>query len=277
MLDIKILEESWFFKKIFLKSKEVVFDEWDFDENIYIILTWELIIEKYTQKNSKETKILANLKKFDIFWEASLNTKKAKEVKITAKRKTVLLSINAKEWINEFSKKFPEQWLNLLKYIIYLSNKRLLEANTLITATYKISKEIIELEEINNKKIFELIDKLKEIINVSYILYFEKNPVMENFIKLKYDTRSKWSLQDEVIEITDNKLDLLSLKVDDYYNFIQKLAIWENELWFLIFFKKDSNFNENDKKVLTSATTSIAWLIKQKQILDEERDIEYLK
>jgi hypothetical protein len=81
--------------------------------------------------------------------------------------------------------------LNLLKYIIYLSNKRLLESNILITATYKISKEIIELNEINNKKIFELIDKLKEIINVSYILYFEKNPVMENFIKLKYDTRKK--------------------------------------------------------------------------------------
>jgi hypothetical protein len=100
---------------------------------------------------------------------------------------------------------------------------------------------------------------------------------MENFIKLKYDTRKKWTLQDEIIEITNNKLNLLSLKVRDYYNYIQKLAIWDNDLWFLIFFKKDSDFNENDKKVLTSTTTSIAWLIKQKQLLDEERDKEYLK
>jgi len=277
MLDLQILENSWFFKKINLNTRDVVFNEWDFDDNIYIILAWELSVEKYTQKNSNETKHLANLKKFDIFWEASLNNSNPKEVKIVAKRKTILLSINAKDWINSFSEKYPKEWLNLLKYIIYLSNKRLLESNTLITATYKISKEIIELEQINNKKIFELIDKLKEIIDVSYILYFEKNPVMENFIKLKYDTRKKWSLQDEVIEITDNKLNLLSLKVKDYFSYIQKLAIWENDLWFLIFFKKDSDFNENDKKVLTSTTTSIAWLIKQKQLLDEERDKDYLK
>jgi hypothetical protein len=143
-----------------------------------------------------------------------IHSGETKEVKIRARRKTILLSMNAKEWIDNFSKKYPKQWLNLLKYIIYLSNKRLLESNALITATYKISKEIIELEEINNKKIFELIDKLKEIANVSYILYYEKNPVLENYLKLKYDTRKKWELQDEVIEITENKLDLLKIKVD---------------------------------------------------------------
>lgn len=277
MLDIKILEESWYFKKIYLNPQDIVFDEWDYDENIYIILAWELIVEKYTQKNSNETKNLAYLKKFDIFWEAGLNDNKPKEVKIIAKRKSILLSINAKNWLNNFSKEYPEQWLNLLKYIIFLWNKRLLESNTLITTTYKISKEIIELEKINNKNIFLLLDKVKEITDISYILYFEKNPVVNNYIKLKYDTRKKWILQDEIIEITDNKLNLLNLKIDNYKNYTQKLSIWENELWFLVFFKKDDDFTENNKKVLTSTTISIAWLIRQKQLIDEEKNKEYLE
>jgi len=276
MLDIYTLQKSWFFKQINLNPKDIVFDEWNIDKNIYIILAWELIVEKYTQIKSKETKYLATLKKFDVFWEAWLNSDKPKEVKIRAKSKVVLLSIDAKEWLDNFSKKYPKEWLNLLKYIIYLSNKRLLEANSLITATYQVSKEIIELDKINNKKIFDLIDKLKNIINVNYIMYFENNPIIKNFIKLKYDTRYKWKLQDKLIEITDNKLNLLKLKIDYNYYYNQKISIWENNIWFLVFFKEKNDFNENDKKILTSLTTSIAWLIKQKQLLEEERDKEYM-
>lgn len=53
MLDIEILENSWFFKKIYLEKKDIVFDEWDNNNNIYIVLAWELKIEKYTNKKSQ--------------------------------------------------------------------------------------------------------------------------------------------------------------------------------------------------------------------------------
>ncbi len=277
MLDIKILKKSWFFKELNLEKNDVVFDEWEVDENIYIVLAWKLIVEKYLDKDKKEIKKLAILNQFDIFWEWSLNNSNKKEVKISAFSSTTLLSINAKKWINNFSKKYPIEWLNLLKYIIHISNKRLLESNKLITANYKISKEIIWLNEINNKKIFELIEKIKDIINISYILYFEENPVLKNYLKLKYDTRFKGKLQDKIIEVTDSQLDLLSFKVWNIYNYIQKLSIWFNNFWFLVFFKENKDFSDNDKKILISLSISIAWLIKQKQLLDEERDKNYMK
>jgi hypothetical protein len=78
-----------------------------------------------------------------------------------------------------------------LKYIIFLTNKRLLESNHLIAATYKITKEITKIEKITNKKIFELIDSLRDIIGVDYIIYLEKNLNIENYLTLKYDTRNK--------------------------------------------------------------------------------------
>jgi len=84
-------------------------------------------------------------------------------------------------------------------------------------------------------------------------------------------------MQSEVIELTNSMLGILDLKIDNYFNFTQKLSIWKNDLWYLIFLKKNINFNESDKKVLASTSSSIAWLIKQKQLLDEERDKEYME
>ena len=276
MLDINILKNSWYFKEVVLEKSQVLFSEWQVDNNIYIVLAWELSVEKYTTKQKNETKILAYLNQTDVFWEAALSNNEAKQVSIVAKRKTLLLSIDAEKWIYDFSKKYPKEAFELLKYIIFLSNKRLLDANYLITANYKISNEIIALEEINIKKIFELIEKLKESIDVSEIIYYETNPVMDNYITLRYDTRQKTKMQNKVIEITNSKLDLLDLKVDGFSTFTQRLSIWHNNLGYLVFLKKSDNFNELDKKILTSTATSIAWLIKQKQLLDEERDKQFM-
>jgi len=276
MLDINNLKKSWFFKEVFLKKWEVLFNEGDLDNNIYIVLIWELSVSKYTSKKKTESKILAYLKENDVFWEASLNNWKAKEVTIKATRKTALLAINWKEWIENFLKVNLADWLNLLKYIIFQSNKRLSESNYLITAWYKISKEINELQDINLKNIFSLIEEIKESIWVDHVMYYETNPVMENYVTLRYDTRSPWKMLSQVIELANNKLDLLSLKVDDYNVYSQNLSIWNNNLWYLVFLKKDQKFSENDKRVLSTASTSVSWLIKQKQLLDEQRNIEYM-
>ncbi|MDP2090855.1 MAG: cyclic nucleotide-binding domain-containing protein [Candidatus Gracilibacteria bacterium] len=276
MLDINKLKNSGFFKEVILEKGEVLFREGDFDENIYIVLAGELSVSKYTSQTKDEAKILAYLSTNDVFGEAALNSSNKKEVNIIANRKTILLSINAKQGLNEFGLKYQEDAINLLKYIIYLSNKRLSEANYLITASYKISKEILELQDINNKNIFLLIEKIKEIITVDHIMYYENSPVMENYIILKYDTRIKGKLLNEVKELTNNKLDLLDLKVDNYEIHSQKLSIGKNNLGYLVFLKKDYKFNESDKKVLVVAATSISGLIKQKQLLDEQRDKDYM-
>ncbi|MBT3729171.1 hypothetical protein HOG27_03775 [bacterium] len=72
-----------------------------------------------------------------------------------------------------------------------MANKRLSEANYLITAAFKISSEIRALENISNKKIFEVLEMLKNSVEVDDIIYYEANPVMENYVTLKYDTRQK--------------------------------------------------------------------------------------
>ncbi len=277
MLDINFLKNSKFFNQRTLKKNEVLFDEGDIDNNIYILLAWELSVEKYTTRKKTETKVLGHLIKNDIFWEWALNSNQTKGLKLIAKRETHLLYINAQEWLEEFSKSQPKEWLDLLKYIIYISNKRLLEANLLITANYQISHDILSLNQINNKSIFELIDRIKDIINVDYILFLEKNTVMENYLIMKYDSRKQWKMQSEIIEITDNKLELLELKLTDTNYYIQELAIWEDGLWYLVYFRKKKDFDENDKKILTSISSWISWVIKEKKLIEEERDKNFME
>lgn len=277
MLDINLLINSWFFKVKVLEKKETLFDEWDFDNNIYIILNWQLKIEKYTTSEKNETKTLAILEENEIFWEASLNSDIEKEVKIIATRKSKLIYIDAKKWLSEFSKKYPEEWLNILKYIIFLSNKRLLESNYLITANYKISKEINNIKKINNKNIFFIIQKLKDIVKVDYIIFIEENPVTKDYVTIRYDTREPWKLQDIISEKKESNFETLETRINWYDIYKQKLNIWDEDLWHLVFFKKWQKFNENDKKVFLSASSLVAWLIKQKQIFEEENNKQYMK
>jgi hypothetical protein len=100
------------------------------------------------------------------------------------------LKIEANKLIKDFAFEYKNDAFDLLKYIIHLSNERLLSSNALITSTYKISQEISKLDEITNKTIFYIIEKMKETLNVDDILYYEINPVMEDYITLKYDTRT---------------------------------------------------------------------------------------
>lgn len=278
MIDIKLLQNSWFFKEKILNKWEYLFFEWDFDENIYIILNWELYIEKYTDNSKNDFKKLATIWKNEVFWEASLNDNLAKQVSIKAKTKTKLLYINASLDLDNFNKKHPREAFNLLKYIIYLSNNRLNNSNNLITSSYKITEEITKLKDFSYKSIFALIEKIKNISPMEEeIIYLEENPVMKQYLTIKYKTSKKWLMQYKIIKIIDNKLDLLQLEISWKYNYIQELKIWEKNFWFLIFIRNNNEFGDNEKKIFSILSTSLAWVLKQKELIKEESRKDYMK
>ena len=281
MLNIEFLENSWFFQIKTLEAWEVLFDEWDIDNNLYIIKEWELSIEKYTTTDRTETKILAKLWNSEIFWEWSLWDSAPKQVRIKATKKTTLLEIEAKNSFEEFLLKHTKKWVDLLSSIIYISNKRLLEANFLITSSYKINKHISEINEFNNKNLFEILDELEKTINWKYVLYLEKNPVLENILILKYDSRYKWKMQENIIDLWDGILDMDDLIKDwiklSKHNLIEELKNRNEIIWYLIIWDDEKVFDEWQKKSIWAISVSIAWYIKQKQYFDENKNKEYAK
>lgn len=279
MLNLSFLENSWFFEVVKLNKGELLFDEWDIDDNLYVIKSWGLNIEKYIDSEKKETKLLATLWNSEIFWEWALSNNWPKQVKVLANKNTILLKIEAKNKFEDFLLKHTKSGVDLLSSIIYISNKRLLEANYLITASYKINKYISEINEFNNKNLFKIIDQFKDTINAEYILYIEKHPIIDNYVVLKYDSRENWKLKDIIIDLWDNILDIDDIKkswvkLSDNY-FIQNLVNKNEKIWYLVIADNWISLDEWQKKAISIISVSIAWFVKQKQYFEENKNYEY--
>ncbi len=277
MLNIEFYKTSGFFELKNYKIWDLIFDEWSMDENLYIIVSWKVSIWKYTTNEKTEIKELAVLVVWDFFWEASFTSSTAKEALVKTLEDTSLICINWKIWMQDFIQKYPKEWFELLSYIIENTNKRLVLANRLITANYEIVKSIIEIESISDKSIFNLIEKIKLITDLDYVLYFELNQVMNDYIVLKYDTRERGKFLDIIIERKKiNNLREITEVVLENYNYLQKLSIWKFDLWFMIFSKK-TNFSYDDKKLLLSISNNLTWLLRQKIILKDELNKKSMK
>ena len=278
MFNINEIEKNKFFKEKILKPGEILFDEWDLDENIYIVKSWNLSIEKYFSVDKKEKKLLAILRENSIFWEGSLNNNNPKEVLISAISETKLFYIKGSEFKN-FLIEFPDIWISFLTNIIDLSNKRLLEANFLLTSNYKISQIISEEKEFSNKNLFFVIDEFLKIIQWEYVIYAEVNEVVTNYANIIYDTRKPGKMSDEIFEIENLEIDLEKLKnlTLTKNNLIVKLKNANSIIWFFIIWEKENKpFSESEKKSINSIWVLLAWFIKQKQYFQNEKNREFL-
>lgn len=308
MLNIEFYKKSWFFKELTLPEWEFLFKEWEIDENLYIIESWEIFILRNINFNN-DYKILWVLYDLDIFWEWFLNEEKPKTVSIKANKKTNLLKINKKD-LDLFWKKHHDEIDILYKHIIIFLNDKLLELDkhtskmdlkldnsigsklldlenntkkrvvdldNYIVSVYEIDKFISEISIYNNSSLFKLITKFNEIINSEFILYIEKNLVVENYFTLKYDTRFPWKMLDDTLEIKEENdiYKVLFLKKENYY--IQKINVLNNYVWFFVIWKK-MEFSYNEKKIISTISALLASVINQKMTIEQkDKDENYIE
>lgn len=276
MFDIKNILWNKYFKSKSLKTWEILFDEWEIDKNIYVVEKGKVKVEKYFSSEKKEKKLLAVLWKNSIFWEGSIFNNHPKEVVISAIWETKLYFIKSKDFRN-FIKENTEIAVDFLSQIINLSNKRLLEANFLLTSNYKISKMISEEIEFSNKNLFDIIDEFCSIIKAKYIIYVEINQVLENYATVSYDSRIQWKLLDKVVELKSSKIDLENLKEFEVWekNMILELKNGNKIIWFFIIWEDEKvEFSESQKKSINSIWVLLAGFIKQKQYFQNEKNKE---
>ena len=275
MFDISFLKSSPHFTTKKLVANEVLFDEWDSDHNIYIVIDWLLNVEKYTTSQRKETKVLATLESENFIGEWGLSWIFTKEVKILAKKETTLLLIDAQKWFSTFMEETPEQAKDFLSTIISITNRRLNDANKYITSMYQINKDIRELEDVNFREIFKILDRVNSIMESEFLLFLEVNPVMKEYITLKYDSRNQWKMADVIVEKWNYNLE--EIGVDwDYKILTKEITLWKESLWNIIVWRKTS-FSENEKRIFLALVSSLSWVLKQKKTLEEDRDREFSK
>ena len=282
MIDIKLLASLDHFEHLSLKKWETLLHEWDTDNHIYIITSGAVGVYKYTTQEQNEHKKLATLEKNEIIWEASLQSKnEPKQASLIAEKDTKLLKIDATAGIQNLTEQHPKIALELLKYMIHLSNKRLLLSNAQIVASYKMTQAISEITHLDRASIQWLLEKFKNIIGCDSMLYVEKNPVVANYYSLQYDSRNKKYAPDSLIQhisdINDTSL-LEAYSIDsDKTTGIYPLNIGEKNIWYIIIQNTLTIMNENEEKIILSICSALAGVIHRYHILQEERNRNYLK
>ena len=82
--------------------------------------------------------------------------------------------------------------------------------------------------------------------------------MFEKILEFLSEDEIESTLRNQSIELTDN-------------NLLEKLHIWDFDIWYFVIWKW-SEFEENDKKIIISIWSSLSWVIRQKRLLDEEKD-----
>lgn len=281
MLDLEKIKSSDFFTLQEIQAWETLLKEGDIDEYLYIIYSGELIVEKSINTLQDKFKVLSHLWPWDILWEASLRESHPKQVQIRASQNTRILKIHGKKDFPKFVSKHPQLWYDVLMSVISIANSRLTKANREVTANYEVSIAISKIKDFSASSIYKLLLIFESILEVDQIMYFEKNLVVDHYFKLKYNSLNKHSLQNSILKLEDDnisqeKLTEESIKVSPYIR-SAKLSLGEINYGFLVVWKKDTDFTENEEKLLTNIASSLVWVIHQKKLIDDQKNKNYIK
>ncbi len=281
MIPLENIKSSGHFSEITLKKWEILFREWEVDENLYIIYDGELSVERSIETKKWEFKQLWLIGIWNIVWEASLSHSEPKEVQIVAHRATTLLKIEWKKAFPEYVTAYPRDWYNVLTNIISIANTRLLRSNRQLTANYEVSVAISKIKDISITSIYKLLLVFQSILGVDQIMYFEKNRVMDSYYKLRYDSKNTDSIQNKIIKFPHENLDINILKEEwielSKYFISTDLSLWDEHYWFLVVGRDKKDFHENEEQLLTNTAWSFVWIIHQKWLIDEARNKNYIK
>jgi len=281
MIHLENIKSSWHFTQLKLEGWEVLFRQWDIDENLYIIYDGELSVQKAMETKKWDFKELWLLSIGNIVWEAALSHSEPKQVQIVANRDTILLKIEWKTDFPKFVTAYPDEGYTLLTTIISIANTRLLRANRQLTANYEVNVAISKIKDISISSIYNLLLIFQSILQVDQIMYFEKNRVMDSYYKLRYDSKNTSSIQNKIIKFTDETLDFDVLKSEgiELCKNIRSsdLTLWDEHYGFLVMGRDIKDFHENEEQLLANTAWSFVWIIHQKWIIDEAKNKNYIK
>lgn len=281
MIQLENIKSSGHFTEVSLQKWDILFHEWDINKNIYIVYDGELCVQKSIATKRGEFKTLGLLGIGNIVGEWSLSNNDQKQVQIIANRNTTLLAIEWKKDFPNFVNAFPRDGYTLLTTIIDIANTRLLRANKELTANYEVNIAISKIKDISMSSIYKLLLIFESILWVDQIMYFEKNIVMDEYYKLRYNSKSKHSLQNKIIKFPGEILDFQKLSEENietakYYRYT-KLSLWEENHWFIVVWRDSKDFHENEEQLLQNTAWSFVGVIHQKKIMDDDRNKNYIK
>lgn len=280
MYNLHDLESIAYFQKKAYQKDEVIFNEGEENTFLYIVLEWKLLVDKQISLYSDDRKEIAILQPWDIFWEGSISGSYKKQVRVVCKELTILYYLDTTLDLHKCLIEFPLISFEIFKKIIALTNSRLLVSDREATINYEVTKRINGLEKVDFKSLTSLFDQIANVFWCDYLLYLEKKEFIEHTLVIRYDTRNTGKVENIVITFPDDfKTNILEENGINLWEntFLQRIRVSWEILWYLVFWNNSKDFNDSDHRIAESIANSLVWVLRQKKLLDEERDKNYLK
>lgn len=276
--------DSYFKKqKKVLEAWETLFKPWK-DWFFYIITSWELDIFRYTVDWTK--KEIWKARAWSFIWEWVIFDRNQKDVEAVASRTTQVFALSSED-LQQLELLAPKEAMELYKYVIEVTNKRLLDTWKELADIYELTNKVLELAKDWEKGFYDIMQYIKQVIGSDYIIYVEQHPAIPWFFFYKYSTelqstklinRKAWS------EITDN------MSWDQWKETLHIFWTWINDSiyalplryneklkWYFICGKKKWVITDNETRVSNHVWPIIAWIIEKNQNLAENKAIQMSK
>lgn len=270
-------------KKRALVSNEVLFTPGE-NPNFYIVSSGSLNILRATPSWEKKEIGRASMGSFLGEWVFFGRNQKDTEAVASGDGATVV--VLTREDMDFLESQDPKKVLEMYKYIIELTNGRLLETGKELATMYEMTEKIDKLSEQGETGFKQIIDHISKVLSVDYIVYIEQHPIVPGLFVYKYNSNfpSVWPINQKVGQeikvqqwegIIPSTGEILGTAKDDTV-YILPLKTRENLKGFFTLGKKNGKWiDDTDIRVIHNIAPLLASMIENNQTLAEKKAIGF--
>ncbi len=268
-------------KKRLLKAWEILFSPW-IDSNLYIIKSGVLVIYGFT--SDWEKKEIWKAHSGSIVWEWVIFWRNQKDVEAVSLWEAEIFSLNEED-LKKFEKENPSDAINIYKYVIELTNRRLLDSDKELASIYDATNKLDELAKLWEKWFMDIMIYIKWLLWADYIIFIENHPAINWFFYYKYNTKlpNIWAINKKAWDeinldlnwIIDSKNIFWTLPDDNI--FALPLKNWEKLKWYFMIWKQKWVITDNQIRIWSNLWHLMGSIIENNQLDSEKKALEMTK
>lgn len=282
---LDMFDKTWKKRKRIIQSGEALFEPGD-DPHMYLVTKWVLVILRET--SSGEKREIGTVYPGSFMGEGILFGRNRKDVSAIAKTYGVEAFAVTKKDIDALKDKEPKAMIDLYEYVIEVTNKRLLDTGEELATIYEATNSLSNLAELTEKweaDFSDLLQELKGLMGVDYIIFVEQHPAIPGLFAYKYDTKNtdkKPINQKAGVEINTNLSGMVHGTTIRWVwakdaAYALPLKQWEQLKGFFILGKEKGLFTDNQIRVYKNLSLSLASIVDANQKRAENKLLQAKK
>lgn len=180
----------------------------------------------------------------------------------------------------------PTKVLEMYKYIVEVTNGRLLESGKEIATLYELTEKIDEFAKQGETGFKGIVDYVSKALSVDYTIYIEQHPVVNGLFVYKYNSTfpSIWPINqkvegeikaDQPEGLIPSTGDILGTKESDTVYLLPLKTRDALKGFFVLGRKKGQKIDDVDMRIMSNIAPLLGSMVENNQTLSDKKAISY--